>query len=87
VTCEKIITFPETLIHCHFIWYSREEIKTLEFKIRSLQSNVSLFNDQIKYLQAQNKNAEDAKEEAKELRQQLDTLKRYLFVKICHMFS
>jgi len=70
-----------------YIWYSREEIKTLEFKIRSLESTISLFKDQIKYLQAQNKDAEAAKEAAKELCQQLDTLKRYLFVKICHMFS
>jgi septal ring factor EnvC (AmiA/AmiB activator) len=64
------------------IWYSREEIKTLEFKIRSLESSISVLKDQIKYLQAQNKDAEDAKEAAKKLGQQLNTLKRYLFVKI-----
>ncbi|XP_033610383.1 E3 ubiquitin-protein ligase TRAIP isoform X3 [Cryptotermes secundus] len=53
----------------------REEIKTLEVKIRSLESSMSVFKDQIRYLRLQNKAAEDAQEEAKKLRKELETLK------------
>jgi septation ring formation regulator EzrA len=49
-----------------------------------LLSIISQYEEHVKDMHAQNK---DAKEEAKELCQQLDTLKRYLFAKICHMFS
>jgi len=87
VTCEKIITFPETLIHCHYIWYSRVKIKKLECMIHSHEYRISVLMGHITCLKAENKDAEDAKEAAKELRQQLDKLKRYLFVKICHMFG
>ena len=76
MTCEKIVTFPETLIHCHYIWYSRVKNKKLEFKIRSHELTISVLKDQITCLEAENKDAEEAKEEANELRQQLDKLKR-----------
>ena len=59
-------------------------MKNQELKIHSLESEISQLKDQINHLQVENK---DAKQAAKELCQQLDTLKRYLFVKICHMFS
>jgi len=55
--------------------------------IHSHKYRISVLMGQITCLKAENKDAEDAKEAAKELRQQLDKLKRYLFVKICHMFG
>jgi septation ring formation regulator EzrA len=57
----------------------------LEFKIRSVESSVSVLKDQIRYLRLQNKDAEDAQEEAKKLRKELETLKRYLFVCVTYM--
>jgi cell shape-determining protein MreC len=54
----------------------------LEFKTRALESTVSVLKEQIRYLRLQNKDAEDAQEEAKKLRKQLETLKRYLFVHV-----
>lgn len=70
------ITLPEN--QDPFLSNSREEIKTLEFKIRSQESSVSALKDQIRYLRLQNKDAEDSREEAKKLRKQLEILKRYL---------
>jgi hypothetical protein len=52
--------------------------------ISELMSSAREFMDKMKCLHAQK---EDAEKEAHKLRQQLDTLKRYLFVKICHMFG
>lgn len=70
------ITLPEN--QDPLLSNSREEIKTLEFKIRSQESSVSALKDQIRYLRLQNKDAEDAREEAKKLHKQLEILKRYL---------
>jgi len=56
------------------IWYSREEIKKLRFKINEYESLTSVTEDEMKCLRAQN---EDAEKKAYELCQQLDKLKRY----------
>lgn len=46
---------------------------------------MSVFKDQIRYLRLQNKAAEDAQEEAKKLRKELETLKRYFFVCVTYI--
>jgi hypothetical protein len=84
VTCVKIITFSETIIHRHYICYSREKISTLQLNILSLEFSASLRKKQIEDLQEQNNNA---KEKVKQTHEMLEILLRYLFVKICHMFS
>jgi len=70
VTCEKIITFPEILISCHYIWYSREKIRKMELDL-GLHKHILT----------------EAGKAAGILQQKLDQFERYLFVKICHMFS
>jgi uncharacterized tellurite resistance protein B-like protein len=62
-------------------WYSREAITTKEFIVCRLQFEKSLQKKLITYLEEKIIDAEDAKKAAKELRQKLDTMKRYLFVK------
>jgi hypothetical protein len=62
-------------------------ITTMEFSIRKLRFSISVLKKLITCLKEQMIHVEVAKKAAKELRQQLDTVKRYLFVKICHMFS
>jgi len=59
----------------------------MKFNILKLRFTISLLKKLITCLQEQMIHADVAKTAAKELHQQLDTMKRYLFVKICHMFS
>jgi hypothetical protein len=63
------------------------EIEKLQFRINSHKFTTSILEGQITRLKAENKDAEKAKKAARKLDQQLVKLKRYLFVKICNMFS
>ena len=58
------------------IYFSRDEVIKLEGTIRSNKVSISAFKEQVMYLKAQNESGEAAREEAKRLRRDLESLKR-----------
>jgi hypothetical protein len=75
---KKNITIPETLINFHYIWYFRAQRKRDAGKIREYK--LMLRNEERISWQHKDK-LNNVQKELKELREELNILKRYLFVK------
>ena len=66
------------------MWYSRAHKKRQAEKILSYALMIRNRDTSIRHLKQK---LEGVKQESKNLKQQLNVVESYLFVKICHMFS